>query len=95
MTHVIARITAKPGSADTLRQLLGELVGPTRQEAGCLSYHLYQRESEAEVFYTVEEWRDAASVAAHLASPHVAAAIAGGGPHIAAPPEIEQYDLLA
>jgi quinol monooxygenase YgiN len=95
MAFVFARITARPGSADAMREILTDLVAPTRLEPGCLKYELFQREGEPEIFYTSEEWRDAADVDAHMATPHVAAAIAAGTGHFGAPPEIKLYKKLA
>lgn len=95
MVHVIARITALPASADLMRELLVELVAQTRKEAGCLHYELFQQDVAPNVFQTVERWADAAAVDAHMASPHVAAAIAKGSGHFGAAPEILRYTQIA
>ena len=95
MVHVLARITALPASADTMREILVELAAQTRKEAGCQHYALFQQEGAAHVFQTVERWADAAAVDAHMASPHVAAAIAQGGAHFGAAPEILRFTQLS
>ncbi len=38
----VARLTAKPGSIDHVREVLAAQVEPTRAEAGCLRYDLMQ-----------------------------------------------------
>ena len=38
---VIARIKAKPGLEDTVRQELLKLLGPTRSEKGCINYDMH------------------------------------------------------
>lgn len=53
---VVAVISAKPGSEDTVRAAVAELVGPTRQEPGCRSYKLYESAAERGTFVTVESW---------------------------------------
>ena len=89
MIHVLARITVQPDSADQALAILRKLAAQSRQEPGCISYQLYQQTRQSHVFQTVEQWRDQASVDAHMSTPHVAAAIAAAGPLFAAPPEIE------
>jgi quinol monooxygenase YgiN len=94
MIHILARITAKPGSAETVSAVLLELARHTRQEAGCKLYTLVQREDEPTLFMTVEQWQDQASADAHLRTPHIAAALTQAGPHLAVPPEIHRYNAL-
>ena len=67
MVHVLARITALPASADTMREILVELAAQTRKEAGCLHYALFQQDGAAHIFQTVERWADGAAVDAHMA----------------------------
>ncbi|UUZ76511.1 antibiotic biosynthesis monooxygenase [Polaromonas sp. P1(28)-13] len=50
MHCVLARITVKPEAADTARQLRTTLVTQSRQEAGCVSYELYQQAATPHVF---------------------------------------------
>ena len=60
-----------------------------------MSYELYQQSATPHVFQTVEQWQDAAAADAHMATPHVGAAIAAATALFAAPPEILAYDKLA
>lgn len=94
MIHVMARITVRPESADAARAIFITLVNASRKEPGCQAYDLFQRPDAPHVFQTVEEWVDAASVDAHMTTPHIAAAIAAAGPMFAAPPEILRFSKL-
>lgn len=85
---VVAIITAKPGSEDIVREALTELVAPTRQEDGCLSYSLYESSDAANVFITVESWRDSSDLDGHMKSAHIAATFAKAGDALAEPPVI-------
>ena len=91
MHYVLARITVKPEAADSARKLLSTLMAQSLQEAGCVSYELYQQAATPHVFQTVEQWQDAAAAKAHMSTPHVGAAIAAADPMFAAPPEILAY----
>jgi quinol monooxygenase YgiN len=94
MIHVMARITVKPESAAAAFELLTALVNATRKEAGCIGYELFQQVDAPHVYRTVEQWLDKVAVDAHMASPHVAAAIATGGPMFAMAPEILSFNKL-
>lgn len=86
--HVIAVLTAKPGSEDTVGSALRDLVGATRQEEGCVAYDLYESAAAAGTFVTVERWRGQADLDAHMSTPHVAAAFAAAGDHLAEAPAV-------
>ena len=94
MLHILACITVKPDSAAAARDILTKLVGQSRQEAGCISYVLYQQAATPHVFQTVEAWTDQAAFDSHMGSPHLAAAVAAATPMFANPPEILPYTLL-
>ncbi len=85
---VVAVITAKEGSADVVREALTALVGPTRDEPGCLSYALYESASTPGVFVTVESWRGQDDLDAHMKTEHIARTFAVAGDALAGPPAI-------
>ena len=95
MIRIIARITSRPESVAAVSQALAALVPPTRAEAGCISYELFQCEATPGEFVTIESWADDASEAAHMKSAHIAAAFATAGPLLAALPQIQRYALIA
>ena len=86
--QVVAVIVAQPGQEDVVRAALSDLVPPTRQEEGCLSYDLFESAGAPGTFVTVESWRDQAAADAHLGTPHVQAAFAAAGAVLAGPPGI-------
>ena len=94
MIHIMARINVNPESAAAAKAILTTLVNESRKESTCVSYALFQRPDAPHVFQTVEQWTDKASADAHMATPHVGAAIAAAGPMFAAPPEILAFDKL-
>lgn len=95
MHHVLARITFKPDAVEAGRKILMDLVDKSRQDKGCAAYALYQQADAPHVFQTVEDWDSQADSDAHMATPHVGAAIAAGMPLFAAPPEILGFTRLA
>ena len=93
--QVVAVITAKPGSEEIVGGALRDLVGPTREEEGCLSYELNRSAADPAVFVTVEQWREQADLDAHLQTPHLATALEVAGEHLVAPPAIHPLSLIA
>ncbi|WP_291991775.1 putative quinol monooxygenase [Candidatus Accumulibacter sp. ACC003] len=91
MIRIMARLTARAGSEAALRLVLQELCGPSRGEAGCLSYELFHNQDDAREFVTLERWADQAAADAHLATPHVARAIAQAGELLAQQPLIHRF----
>jgi quinol monooxygenase YgiN len=71
--HVIAHIRAQPEHADTVRDVLIEYVEPTRGEAGCFVYDLFQDCADPAHFTFIEEWSDGAALEAHSKSAHITA----------------------
>lgn len=85
---VVALLKAKPGSEIPLGAALAALVEPTRQEAGCVSYELFESQVDASTFVTVEKWRSQADLDTHMQSAHVQHALAVATEHLAQPPAI-------
>jgi quinol monooxygenase YgiN len=75
MLPVVAIIKARPGKEKILEGILKGLVEPTRKEAGCLRYDLFRDSSDPRTFVFIEDWRFDADLQAHLASPHIHAAM--------------------
>lgn len=93
--RVVARLVAYPDTVEELKALLLSIIEPTRQEAGCIQYDLLQNQSDPTDFTFVEEWESNGLLDAHLASPHIQAAIARLNGIAAAPPDIRRYEQLA
>ena len=70
---VVAKITAKSGSEELLRQLLIQLVAPTLRENGCLNYDLYSSIKDKTLFLFYENWKNRAVWEKHTNSEHIQA----------------------
>jgi quinol monooxygenase YgiN len=66
----IAVLTARPGKADALRDLLGHLIEPSRAEPGNLRYDLWADPAEPGRFVLDELYVGPAAVEAHHAASH-------------------------
>ena len=61
-----ARADQEAEVADTLR----DIVGLTREEAGCRSIHAFRSTRDARLFYIHSRWRDEAAFDEHGGLPH-------------------------
>jgi quinol monooxygenase YgiN/quercetin dioxygenase-like cupin family protein len=66
-------IRGKEGREAELERELLALTAPTRAEPGALRYDLYQSTTKPNEFMRFEEWRDAAALEAHKATPQLQA----------------------
>jgi len=62
--NVIARLVARRGKEDELRELLRGMLAPTRAESGCKLYELYESDSRGR-FYFYERWESQAALDRH------------------------------
>ena len=68
---VIARIKAKEGKEEELKQLLISLIEPSRKDDGCINYDLHTSDDGPGMFMFHETWRDREALAKHLSTPHL------------------------
>ena len=91
---VVAVITAKPGAESIVEEGLKALVGPSRRDHGCVAYDLFASDSVPGTFVTIEKWESQEDIDAHMASTHLADAIATAGDHIEGFPVIHTLRSL-
>jgi quinol monooxygenase YgiN len=85
---IVAVLPAKAGSEAVVRDALTTLVAPTREEAGCVSYDLYESAVAPGTFFMVETWRGQSDIDAHFGTPHMQTALGVAGDHLDGPPQI-------
>jgi len=69
---ITKRVTfiAKIGCEDKMKELLTDMVKPSKAEDGCLLYEIFQYENNRRKFMAVETWRDEKALDGHKASDH-------------------------
>lgn len=68
------------------------LIAETKQEAGCISYDLFQHTEQENVYIMVETWKDSDAVSSHNASSHFKAFAGKAGEFLAAPLDVKVYN---
>ncbi|OBJ49889.1 putative quinol monooxygenase [Mycobacterium sp. 1423905.2] len=83
---VVATLTVKPESVDTVRDILTTAVQEVHGEPGCQLYSLHQ---SGETFVFVEQWADAEALTTHSTAPAVTKMFTAAGEHLAGAPDIK------
>lgn len=86
--HVVAVLKAKEGKADVLREAFGTIMEPSRQDAGCVRYDLYEAQGAPGTLINLETWASQDDLNNHMKSPHLGAAFASVGDAFDGPPQI-------
>ena len=68
---VVAHLVAKPDKIRQTREFLLGLVHPTRQEQGCVEYHLHQDNDNPAEFTFYENWTNRLEWDRHMTLPHL------------------------
>src|SRR5215467_3000553 len=83
---VVATLTVKPESVDTVRDILTSAVAEVHGEPGCQLYSLHQT---GETFVFVEQWADEDALKTHSTAPAIAKMFGAAGEHLAGQPDIK------
>lgn len=93
--RVIARIITKPGTGDRVKSVLSDLIEPTRQELGCISYELLQNSQDSDELVLLEEWEDRTALDSHTAASHTQNAEAQVKEFLKqVPPDVRVYQTI-
>ena len=68
---VIARIKAKTGEVQRVKEELLKLLAPTRAESGCINFDMHQGTTDPAQFLFLENWTSEAALKAHFETPHI------------------------
>ena len=91
---VVARIKAKPGQEDTVREVLLALIPPTTREKGCITYDLHQSADDKALFMFYENWCSREELDEHLGTPHLQAFLGKVDELLAEPVDISLWEMI-
>ena len=83
---VVATMTAKPESVDTVRDACKQAIEAVHQEPGCELYSLHEADG---TFVFVEQWADADALKVHSTAPAIGALFGAIGDHLDGAPDIK------
>ena len=88
---VVATLTVKPESVDTVREILTSAAKEVHEEPGCQLYSVHQA---GETFVFVEQWADEDALKTHSAAPAVAKMFGAAGEHLVGAPDIKMLQPI-
>lgn len=83
---VVATMTAKPESVDTVRAACTEAIAEVHEEPGCELYSLHEADG---TFVFVEQWADADALQKHGTAPAIGKLFGTIGEHLDGAPDIK------
>jgi len=68
--YIFVRLHAREGEEGAVEEALLEVAGPSREEAGCLSFHVFRSMRDRRLFYIHSRWVGEAVFQKHAGLPH-------------------------
>lgn len=92
---VVAKLKAKSGLEEQVKQELLKMVDETRKEKGCLNYDLHVDEKDPSTFLFYENWVSMMALDNHFQSKHFLALRAQADMLFAAPSDINIMKMIS
>jgi quinol monooxygenase YgiN len=73
MLIVLAKAKVGADAMEAARAAIADMVAASNAEEGCIAYAFTQDVLDPSTLHIVEKWQDDAALAAHFATPHMAA----------------------
>lgn len=83
---VVATMTAKPDSVDTVRAACTDAIAAVHDEPGCELYSLHETDG---TFVFIEQWADADALKTHSTAPAIGKLFGAVGEHLDGAPDIK------
>jgi quinol monooxygenase YgiN len=92
---VFVRLHAREGEEKAVEEALREVMGPSREEPGCLSFHLYRSVRDPRLFYIHSRWLDAEAFQKHAVFPHTERFLKKVDALLDVPREVARTEVIA
>ncbi|WP_369988201.1 putative quinol monooxygenase [Pseudomonas xanthosomatis] len=91
----ILKAKTRPEMADAFEQLFRPYVEPSRQEPGCIEYHMLRDQQDPSLFVFFEVWADQAALDVHSNLPHMQAFFEKRMDYLERDFDIQKVDMLS
>ncbi len=68
--YTFVRLHAREGEDRAVEEALHTVTGPSREEPGCLSFHIFRSMRDRRLFFIHSRWVDEAAFQVHAELPH-------------------------
>jgi quinol monooxygenase YgiN len=91
----ILKAKTRPEMAEAFEQLFRPFVEPSRQEPGCIEYHMLRDREDPSLFVFFEVWANQAALEVHSALPHMQAFFERRMDYLERDFDIQMIDMLS
>ena len=91
---VFVRLHAKEGKETAVEEALREVMAPSREEPGCVSFHLFRSVRDPRLFYTHSRWTEAAAFQTHGNLPHTQLFLKNVDPLLDQPRDVARAEMI-
>jgi quinol monooxygenase YgiN len=91
---IFARFHAAADNENAVAEALAAVLGPSREEAGCLSVHAFRSTSDPRLFYIHSCWKDEDAFEIHAKLPHTVRFIERVGTLIDHPLDVTRAEMM-
>jgi quinol monooxygenase YgiN len=93
--YVFVRLHALEGEERAVEQALREVLGPSREEPGCLDFHLFRSMRDRRLFYIHSRWTDEAAFHTHAELRHTVRFLKRVDALLDQPRDVARTELIA
>lgn len=93
--YVFVKLHAREGEEKAVEEALREVMGPSRAEAGCSSFHLFRSIRDPRLFYIHSRWVDAAAFQTHAEFEHTKRFLSKVDALLDQPREVSRTQMIA
>ncbi len=91
---IFARFHARAGNESGVEEAMGNLLVPSRGEAGCLSIHAFRSIRDPRLFYIHSRWTNKDAFEKHATLPHTVRFIERVEPLLNHPLDVTRAELI-
>jgi quinol monooxygenase YgiN len=92
--YVFVRLHAREGQERAVEEALREVAGPSREEAGCLSFHTFRSMRDRRLFFIHSHWVDEAAFQLHAELPHTVRFLKRVDPLLDQPRDVTRTEMI-
>ena len=93
--YVFVRLLARAEEEYAVEEALREVMGPSRKEPGCLSFHLFRSMRDRRIFYIHSRWMDEAAFQKHAELTHTKRFLERVDALLEQPREVARTEMIA
>jgi quinol monooxygenase YgiN len=93
MIVVVGRVSTDPAKRAQLIEVAQKVAAASREDAGCISYRVFEDTEQPNHFVFVEEWADEDALQQHFRTPHIAEFMQAIPGTIVAPPDVKFHQI--